>query len=393
MFDESVRTKSDRMELVQLISHGISKGVIVPLERTIFDINSIEKGFRYMTSGKHIGKVVIKIRDEESDRYAIIKWLSVQAILCTIFKPNKCYIIIGGLGGFGLELLQWMVEKGARKLVVNARNGLNNNFKKYSINRIQNSRVEVVINNHDLSNVIQAQYMMKHAASMGEVAGIFNVAMVLNDALFETQSAESFYRVCEPKVNVTLNMDEISRKMCQNLDFFVVFSSVASGRGNAGQTNYSFANSVMERICEKRRNDGLPGLAIQWGAIGDVGVVAERMGGNDREIAGTLPQRLRSCLQVLDQFLQSNQSIVSCHVKAVHKDIAHSEKKFDLITNICNILGIKDQSRLNSNSTLADIGMDSLMATEVKQIIDKEGQELQNKELKNITVGELIEMS
>lgn len=50
----------------------------------------------------------------------------------------------------------------------------------------------------------------------------------------------------------------------------MVFSSVSCGRGNAGQSNYGMSNSVMERICEKRRSDGLPGLAIQWGAIGDV---------------------------------------------------------------------------------------------------------------------------
>lgn len=50
----------------------------------------------------------------------------------------------------------------------------------------------------------------------------------------------------------------------------MVFSSVSCGRGNAGQTNYGMANSVMERICERRRSLGYPALAIQWGAIGDV---------------------------------------------------------------------------------------------------------------------------
>ncbi|CAF5042184.1 unnamed protein product, partial [Rotaria magnacalcarata] len=53
------------------------------------------------------------------------------------------------------------------------------------------------------------------------------------------------------------------------------------GRGNAGQTNYGYANSTMERICEQRQKDGLPGLAIQWGAIGDVGMVIENLGSND----------------------------------------------------------------------------------------------------------------
>lgn len=58
--------------------------------------------------------------------------------------------------------------------------------------------------------------------------------------------------------------DEFSRKLAPHLKHFVVFSSVSCGRGNAGQTNYGFANSVMERVIEKRHRDGLPGKAVQW---------------------------------------------------------------------------------------------------------------------------------
>jgi len=51
-----------------------------------------------------------------------------------------------------------------------------------------------------------------------------------------------------------------TRELCSNtLEWFVVFSSVSCGRGNAGQANYGYANSAMERICERRRSDGLPG--------------------------------------------------------------------------------------------------------------------------------------
>lgn len=52
----------------------------------------------------------------------------------------------------------------------------------------------------------------------------------------------------------------MTRKKCPDLDYFVVFSSVSCGRGNAGQSNYGFANSTMERICEQRHHDGLPGM-------------------------------------------------------------------------------------------------------------------------------------
>lgn len=76
--------------------------------------------------------------------------------------------------------------------------------------------------------------------------------------------------------------------MCPQLRHFVVFSSVSCGRGNAGQTNYGMNNSVMERICEARVRDGLPGLAVQWGAVGDVGLVANMQEEDVEVVIGVL---------------------------------------------------------------------------------------------------------
>jgi fatty acid synthase len=61
---------------------------------------------------------------------------------------------------------------------------------------------------------------------------------------------------------------------------FVLFSSCTAGRGNAGQTNYGWANSAMERVVEQRRHDGYSGVAIEWGAIGDTGLIMT-MGDNE----------------------------------------------------------------------------------------------------------------
>lgn len=82
----------------------------------------------------------------------------------------------------------------------------------------------------------------------------------MRDGLFENQTVENFRVVSDPKVQGTINLDALTREMCSSsLDWFVTFSSVSCGRGNAGQANYGFANSVMERICEKRVVDGFPG--------------------------------------------------------------------------------------------------------------------------------------
>ena len=71
-------------------------------------------------------------------------------------------------------------------------------------------------------------------------------------------------QVFKPKMNGTINLDLVTRDICKDsLDWFVVFSSISSGYGNQGQTNYGYANSSMERICELRKEDGLPGIGYR----------------------------------------------------------------------------------------------------------------------------------
>lgn len=74
---------------------------------------------------------------------------------------------------------------------------------------------------------------------------------------------EAFWKIFKP----LYNMDCESRKHCPKLDYFVFFSSLTSGRGNVGQENYGMAFSALEELCEKRKEDSLPALAVQFGLI------------------------------------------------------------------------------------------------------------------------------
>lgn len=103
---------------------------------------------------------------------------------------------------------------------------------------------------------------------------MFNLAIVLRDKLFANQTIEDFEEVFKPKLISAKNLDELTRKMCPKLDHFVVFSSISSGLGNPGQTNYGMANSAIERLCERRKSNNLPALAVQFGPVGEVGVLA-----------------------------------------------------------------------------------------------------------------------
>lgn len=80
---------------------------------------------------------------------------------------------------------------------------------------------------------------------------------------------------------------------------------------------------------------------MQWGAIGDVGIILEAMGANDTVIGGTLPQRIASCLEVLDLFLNQPHPVLSSFVLAEKKAAAHSDSSSqqDLVKAVAHILG------------------------------------------------------
>ena len=97
----------------------LSTGAVRPLKTTVFDRDEIEPAFRFMAQGKHIGKVVIQVRPEDETK-SVVKLVAHARSMC---DPRKSYVVTGGLGGFGLELAHWLVERGARNLVLTSRRG------------------------------------------------------------------------------------------------------------------------------------------------------------------------------------------------------------------------------------------------------------------------------
>lgn len=215
------------------------------------------------------------------------------------------------------------------------------------------------------------------------------MAVALRDGIFENQTEEMFADSLAVKAVATKYLDEITRKTCKSLKYFVIFSSVSCGRGNAGQSNYGMANSIMERIMEKRVHDGFHGAAIQWGAIGDVGLLSDLQEKNlDMEISGTLPQNIRSCLEVLDDLLNCKSPIVASMVVAEKK--FEDGKKGNIIDVVLNIMSIRDKKSLSMDSTFSRLGMDSLMGVEIQQILERDYDvAISSQELRTLTLSQL----
>ncbi|EDW37967.1 GL12292 [Drosophila persimilis] len=382
-----VAPEEDIWHLKSLIDADISKGIIQPLPVQVFPAHEIEQAFRHLIGGKHIGKVVIQVRDTPENPAT----LPVRVMSQIYFKPNLSYVIPGGLGGFGMELADWMALRGARKLILSSSRGITKDYQSYRIALWKTYGCEVVINTADISTIEGCQKLLSEASKLGPVGGIFNLAVMLRDAIFSNQSLDQFVESFAPKAVATKHLDTLSRVFCPELEHFVVFSSVSCGRGNAGQTNYGMANSIMERIIECRHRDGLPGKAIQWGAVGEVGLVADMAEDKiDMEIGGTLQQRIASCLQELDYLLSAESPIVASMVVAEKRSGRSGNES--IIDAVMNIMGIRDLKSVSLGTTLSEMGMDSLMAVEIKQTLERDFElVLSPQDLRSLTFQKLQE--
>jgi NAD(P)-dependent dehydrogenase (short-subunit alcohol dehydrogenase family) len=144
---------------------------------------------------------------------------------------TKSYVIIGGLGGVGLELADWLILREARKLVLVSRSGVKTGYQAQRIRlvcdlenlHLTRSRlwrsygVEVQISTRDVTTKQGCLDLIREATELGSIDAIFNLAVVLKDALLEDQTEKTFRLSLAPKARTTTYLDEITREICPHL--------------------------------------------------------------------------------------------------------------------------------------------------------------------------------
>lgn len=189
----------------------------------------------------------------------------------SLFSPDKTYLMIGLTGDLGLSLCDWMVSNGARHVVLTSRNPKVAPEVLESLQRKGSADVRIMP--LDIADKAALEYTVDEiSATMPPIGGVANAAMVLRDMAFENMTWEAFNDVLAPKVKGTQNLDEIFHDT--PLDFFVLFSSVACIVGNSGQANYSAANMYMAALAQQRRTRGVAASIIHIAMLLGVGYVA-----------------------------------------------------------------------------------------------------------------------
>lgn len=186
-------------------------------------------------------------------------------------RADGTYLITGGLGGLGFQVAQWMVEHGARHLLLSGRSGADGRAD--AIRQLEEAGTTVCVVKADIGCWEDAVNLMRVAQeTLPPLRGIVHAAGVLDDGLLPQQTWSRFVRVMAPKVKGAWYLHCLTAKL--PLDFFVLFSSDTALLGATGQGNYAAANAFMDALAHYRCALGLPALSINWSAWAEVGMAA-----------------------------------------------------------------------------------------------------------------------
>jgi phthiocerol/phenolphthiocerol synthesis type-I polyketide synthase D len=318
-----------------------------------------------------------------------------------VVRPDSSYVITGGLGGLGTVIARWLVDNGAKRVVLNGRSDLSDEQR--TIIADLESRADIVVVRGDIAAPAVAERLVTAAEATGvPLRGVIHGAAVIDDQIVAGLSRDSLDRVWAPKAVGALRLHEATAN--RQLDWWVGFSSVASLLGSPGQAAYACANAWLDALIAWRRASGLPATTINWGQWSEVGVArslalsvldpitpAEGIEALEAILAGNLSQvgvaRLR-----LDRAAAAFPEIHQLGYFATLAEELETESKDDdwagpdslreldpagvnrivtarLRKRISAIMGYADDSAIGAERPLTEVGMDSLMAVRIRNTV------------------------
>ncbi|OUS03282.1 hypothetical protein A9Q81_07830 [Gammaproteobacteria bacterium 42_54_T18] len=396
-FDLVTVTMMDPMKLkalMEIIIERTEQGAYQPLPFTLFAQRNAVDAFRYMAQGKHIGKILIAPEPDPA-----------------VIDKDKSYLITGATGGLGLLFANWLAEQGAGELILAARRDASVVAPdQIALLESKGCSVRCVI--ADIGDEKSVSTLFDGIETQSKpLGGIIHGAGVLNDGFLMNQDMASFDKVMLPKLVGAWNLHTATQNL--PLDFFVLFSSLSSLLGAPGQSNYAAANGFLDGLASLRRQQGLAATAINWGPWAEVGMAANASVEANAKASGVnyiLPtDGLDWFEKVLEQQpiqrglidvdwgqLASNMQgqlprfISELDVKssvAVDENLHKMAKQFRedlavapidertpmLIDKICEqiklVMGLEDDEIIDPNQPLQELGLDSLMAVELRNIL------------------------
>jgi acyl transferase domain-containing protein len=325
-------------------------------------------------------------------------------------QADRTYLITGGLGALGLLIAEWLVDRGAKYLVLIGRKPASE-AAQTAIDRFQSAGVTVLAAQADVTQADSLSALFATIETMPPLDGVIHAAGTVNYQPIATMPYEALETVLAAKVTGTWLLHERTQHL--DLNFFVVFSSIASVWGSTGQAHYAAANAFLDSFAQARRLQKLPALSINWGPWAGGGMASEeaqqwltRMGIrflqpqqaiaalnvllNSDAIQATVAdvdwtqfkplyeaRGERSLLAHLGSGLSDSSPVVQTRAAVVEQiaSAAASDRLDQLIAHlqaeVRSVLRLNEVQSIDLERGFFEMGMDSLMALELKARLEK----------------------
>ena len=287
--------------LRDIVAH-IEQGAFRPLPVRAFPAANTATALRTLSQGKQIGKVVVSVHERQQPAVH-------REQLPAQFEPDATYLITGGLGGIGLAAASWMVERGAKHLVLLGR-GPASEAGQRAVENLRGNGSDVVYARGDVTQTDQlASVLDSIRATMPPLRGVIHAAGILDDGILARLDDKRLHEVMAPKVDGAWNLHTLTRDAA--LDFFVLFSSAAALLGSPGQAHYAAGNAFLDALAWYRRAEGKPALSINWGPWAEVGLVSRPEQQRNLNRHGMIPIPVADGVQTLSKLFRSSATQVA----------------------------------------------------------------------------------
>ena len=373
----------------------LASGELKPIAHSRWPLCEAGSALRFMRSARHMGKIVVTASPLAEGR----------------LRPDRAYLVTGGLGGIGCAVAGWLADHGAGTIVLNGRREPAADAEE-TIRTLRERGVNLVVELVDVTDASAIDRMLDRIdRDLPPLAGVIHSAGVLSDGALTNQNWARFEQVLWPKILAAWHLHRATEH--RDLDFFILFSSRVGVMGNPGQANHAAANAFLDQLAGHRRAMGLPGQAIAWGAWSEIGEAAEQKDRIERQRSAlggrwfTPQQGLKAMERLVRQDVATSvvmsmdwtvfeeaveerppflEDLLSADAKS---DEGRSTSSADVLTRLretpvserCSLLVsflqgevqavLRLPSTPDSSVGFFDLGMDSLMAVELRNRLNR----------------------
>ena len=242
-------------------------------------------------------------------------------------KPDSRYLIAGGLGKLGLKVAKWLVDLGARHLVLTGRRGLADASAAVvaTVEALRSSGARIDILPVDIADEAQMQILCEHLRQGPKLGGIIAAAGAFSRAPLASTDFHSMAQLLRAKVAGTWMLSELAREF--DPDIFVLFSSITSLFGTREAAPYAAACQFQDSFAAYRRQTGKHALSINWGLWDETG--ADRDSEETFRLSGNRIMETKEALSALEYLLAGDgtQKMVASIDWSILKPLNETRKK------------------------------------------------------------------